>query len=241
RRSRLKLTVDVTGKSDAEIAKLAKEDAAKLTVEELLYAATLTSDLNEKAALYTKATDLYPGDLRGWNNLGVVKYQQGNIDDAARLFNKALEVEPKCVNASYNAGLCALAKGDLAKAEEFFGKAAGTSGNLSNALGTVYIMKGDYAKAKTAFGSTATNNAALLQILDGNYNGARNTLAAVAEPDALTAYLGAIVGARTNNRDAVFSNLKTAVSLKPACKTKAASDLEFAKFFTDETFISIVK
>ena len=31
RRSRLKLTVDVTGKSDAEIAKLAKEDAAKLT------------------------------------------------------------------------------------------------------------------------------------------------------------------------------------------------------------------
>ncbi|MDX9920355.1 MAG: tetratricopeptide repeat protein [Paludibacter sp.] len=241
RRSRLKLTVDVTGKSDAEIAKLAKEDAVKLTVEELLYAATLTSDLNEKAALYTKATDLYPGDLRGWNNLGVVKYQQGNIDDAARLFNKALEVEPKCVNASYNAGLCALAKGDLAKAEEFFGKAAGTSGNLSNALGTVYILKGDYAKAKTAFGSTATNNAALLQILDGNYNGARNTLAAVAEPDALTAYLGAIVGARTNNRDAVFSNLKTAVSLKPACKTKAASDLEFAKFFTDETFISIVK
>ncbi len=67
RRSRLKLTVDVTGKSDAEIAKLAKEDAAKLTVEELLYAATLTSDLNEKAALYTKATDLYSGDLRGWN------------------------------------------------------------------------------------------------------------------------------------------------------------------------------
>ena len=184
---------------------------------------------------------MYPNDLRGWNNLGVVKYQQGNIDDAARLFNKALEVEPKCVNASYNAGLCALAKGDLAKAEEFFGKAAGTKGNLSNALGTVYILKGDYAKAKTAFGSTASNNAALLQILDGNYNGARNTLAAVAEPDALTAYLGAVVGARTNNRDAVFSNLKTAVSKESAYKAKAASDLEFAKFFTDETFISIVK
>jgi tetratricopeptide (TPR) repeat protein len=241
RRSRLKLTVDVTGKSDEEIAKLAKEDASKLSVEELLYAATLTEDLAQKAGIYQKATELYASDLRGWNNMGVAKYQQGNIDDAARLFNKALEIEPKCPNANYNAGLCSLAKGDLAAAEVSFGKAAGTKGNLSNALGTVYVLKGDYAKAKTTFGSTASNNAALMQILDGNYNGARTTLAAVAQPDALTAYLGAIVGARTNNRDAVFSNLKTAVSKDSACKAKAVNDIEFAKFFTDETFVSIVK
>ena len=240
RRSRLKLTVDVTGKSDAEITKLATDDASKLNVEELLYAATLTDDLATKADIYTKVTKNFPSEVRGFNNLGAVQYLQAN-DQASANFAKALSIEPKCPNANYNAGLCALQKADLSKAEEFFGKAAGTKANLGNAMGTVYLLKGDYAKAKASFGTTATNNNALIQILDGNYNGARNTLDAVAQPDALTAYLGAVVGARTNNRDAVYSNLRKAINEKNACKAKAAKDLEFAKFFTDDTFKAIVK
>lgn len=241
RRSRLKLTVDITGKSDAEIAQLANEDASKLSVEELLYAATLTENLSDKAAIYQKTTELYAADVRGFNNLGAVQYQQGNIDAAAANFAAALNIDPKSPNVNYNAGLCALAKGDLANAEVYFGKSAGTSGNLNNALGTVYTLKGDYAKAKTTFGSTATNNAALMQILDGNYNGARATLDAVAQPDALTSYLGAVIGARTNNRDAVYGNLRKAISLDSAYKAKVVNDLEFSKFFTDDTFMSIVK
>jgi len=240
RRSRLKLTVDVTGKSDVEIANLAKTDASKLTVEELLYAGTIATTVAEKAAVYQKAVELYPSDARSFNNLGAALYQQGNVADAARYFAKGLEIEPKCPNLNYNAGLCALSQGDLAKAEVFFGNAAGTKGNLSNALGTISLIKGDYVKASTLFGKTATNNAALAQILTGDYNAARNTLAAVANPDALTAYLGAVVGARTNNRDAVFSNLKTAVSLDKTYGAKAKNDIEFAKFFTEETFKSIV-
>lgn len=241
RRSRLKLTVDVTGKSDAEIAKLAKEDATKLSVEELLYAATLTENNAEKTAIYEKVVAQYPTDVRGINNLGVVKYQAGNITAAGASFAAALAIDPKNADINYNAGLVALAKGDVNGAEVLFGKAAGTKGNLSNALGTVYIIKGDYAKAKTSFGSTASNNAALLQILDGNYNGARTTLDAVAQPDALTSYLAAIVGARTSNRDAVYANLRKAVTADASYKTKAANDLEFAKFFTDDSFLTIVK
>lgn len=216
RRSRLKLTVDVTGKSDEEIAGLAKSNPSQLSVEELLYAATLTSDLSEKASIYQKVIDAYPSDVRGYNNLGVVKYQQGNVADASRYFAKALEVAPKSADANYNAGVASMAKGDLAAAEESFGKAAGTTGNLSQALGTLNVIKGDYSKAKTYFGSTATNNAALLQILSADYSGARKTLSEVAEPDATTAYLGAIIGARTNDRDAVYSNLKTSVKLDNA-------------------------
>ena len=64
RRSRLKLTVDVTGKSDEEIAKLANEDVSKLSVEELLYAATLTEDANKKADIYQKAVSAFPTDMR---------------------------------------------------------------------------------------------------------------------------------------------------------------------------------
>lgn len=241
RRSRLKLTVDVTGKSDAEIAKLAKEDASKLSVEELLYAATLTEDLGEKATIYQKVVDTYPSDIRGYNNLGVVKYNQGDLSAAAADFQKAADVDAQNADVNYNLGLVSLANGNVAKAEEYLGKAAGTSGNLSNALGTVYVLKGDYAKAKTTFGSTSSNNAALLQILDANYSGARTTLDNVANPDGLTYYLGAIVGARTNDRDAVYAGLRKAVSADASYKDKAAKDLEFSKYFTDDTFLSIVK
>lgn len=241
RRSKLKLTVDVTGKADSVISKLAKEDPTKLDVEELLYAATLTTDLGEKAAIYQKVTEQFPNDVRGFNNLGAVKFQQGNVDDASRYFAKALEIEPTNADVNYNAGLTSLEKGDVAKAEEYFGKAAGTTGNVGEGLGTVYLIKGDYSKAKTYFGATASNNTAIVQILNADYNGARTTLSTVARPNALTAYLGAIIGARTNDRDAVYSNLKTAIKLDGTYAQKAAKDIEFSKFATDETFLSIIK
>jgi len=241
RRSRLQLTIDVTGKSDAEIAKLAKEDASKLSVEELIYAGILTTDLNEKAAIYQKTTELFSSDVRGFNNLAAVKYQQGNIDDASRSLTKALAIDSKSADINYNAAIIALAKGDLAKSEEYFGKAAGTTGNIGQGLGAIYTIKGDYAKSKTYFGSTASNNAALLQILNADYNGARNTLSAVKNPNGLTSYLGAIVGARTNDRNAVYSNLRNAVRLDGSLAAKASKDIEFAKFATDADFLAIIK
>jgi Tfp pilus assembly protein PilF len=241
RRSKLKLTVDVTGKADSVISKLAKEDPSKLNVEELLYAATLTTDLGEKAAIYQKVTEQFPSDVRGFNNLGAVKFEQGNVDDASRYIAKALEIEPANADVNYNAGLTSLAKGDIAKSEEYFGKAAGTTGNVGQGLGTIYLIKGDYSKAKTYFGATASNNTAIVQILNADYNGARTTLSTVAHPNGLTSYLGAIVGARTNDRDAVYSNLKTAIKLDGTFAQKAAKDIEFSKFATDETFLSIIK
>ena len=241
RRSKLQLTIDVTGKSDAEITKLAKEDASKLSVEELIFAGTLTNDLGEKAAIYQKVTELYPTDVRGFNNLGAIKYLQGNTADASRYLAKALEIDPKSVDANYNAAIVALAKGDLNNAEEFFGKAAGTTGNIGQGLGAIYTIKGDYAKAKTYFGSTASNNAALVQILNADYSGARTTLSAVQHPNALTAYLGAVIGARTNDRDAVYSNLKNAIKQDGSLAAKAQKDIEFAKFAADADFLAIVK
>lgn len=241
RRSQLKLMVKVTGKSDSEIAQLAKENASNLTVEELLYAATLTRNLDEKAAIYKKASEIYSSDVRTFNNLGAIKFEQGKIDEAASLFAKSLQLDAKNADVNYNAGLCALAKGENNKAQVYFGKAAGTSGNLKNATGTLYAVTGDYAKAKSSFAGTNTNNAALSQILNKEYNAAKNTLASIEKPDAMTAYLNAVVAARTNDKGGVYSNLKTAIGKDKTYATKAAKDLEFSKFWSDSTFLSIVK
>jgi tetratricopeptide (TPR) repeat protein len=241
RRSKLQLTVDVTGKSDVELANLAKNDPSKLTVEELLFAATLTNDLGEKAAIYQKVTELFPTCQRGFNNLGVVTYKQGNMADASRYFAKALEIAPNNADINFNAGATALAKGDLSGAEVFFGKAAGSKGAVGQGLGSIAIIKGDYSKAKSYFGSSVSNNAALLQILNANYDGATKTLAGISKPDATTYYLGAIVGARTNSKDVVYTNLKESVKADKSMAAKAANDIEFSKFATDETFLSIIK
>ncbi len=241
RRSRLILTTDLIGKSDEEISKLAEEDAAQLSLEELLYAATLKDDPNEKAKIYNKAIELYPDDFRAYNNLGIIKFDQGDVAEARRCYSKALEIEPANPDVNYNAAIAAMADGDLDKAEEYLGKAAGTDADLNAAMGTLYTLKGDYNNAKKAYGSSATNNAAVQQILDQDYAAARQTLANVKEPNATTAYLSAVVGARTNDREAVYSNLRTAIERDAAMKDKAAKDVEFKSFKEDETFLEIVK
>ena len=240
RRSRLILTTDLIGKSDDEIREIAKTDPAQLSVEELLYAATLTNDKAEKKALYQKAAEIY-NDYRAYNNLGQLYFEEGNIIEARRCYAKALEIQPNDPDVNFNAGVAALADNDLDKAEAFFGKAAGTKANLNAALGTLYTKKGDYAAAKKAYGETATNNAAVQQILDEDYAAAAKTLANIKEPNATTAYLKAVVGARTNDKAAVIENLKAAVAQDAQLKARAAKDIEFAKFAEDAEFQAIVK
>lgn len=240
RRSRLILTTDLIGKSDEEIQNFLKNDPSQLSVEEMLYAATLTNDNAEKIATYQKVADQF-NDFRAFNNMGMLYFEQGNVAEARRAYNKALAIEPQNADVNFNAGVAAMADGDLAKAEEHFGKAAGTQGNLAAAMGTLYTMKGDYKAAKSAYGQTATNNAAVQQILDEDYAGARQTLANVKEPNGVTAYLQAVVGARTNDRNAVYSNMKEAVVKDASLKARAQNDIEFAKFAEDAEFQAIVK
>ena len=171
----------------------------------------------------------------------MIYFEQGNIAEARRAYGKALEIAPNNADVNYNAGLAAMADNDLKKAEEYLGKAAGTQGNLSAAMGTFYTMKGDYKAAKSAYGNAATNNAAVQQILNEDYAAARQTLANVKEPNATTAYLTAVVAARTNDRDAVYSNMKVAVAKDASLKAKAQKDIEFAKYAEDAAFQAIVK
>ena len=239
RRSRLTLNYEIIGKSDEEIANLADTNAKELSLEELLYAATLAKDAAKKEAIYTKATQLFPNDYRAFNNLGKLAYEAGDMDKAENLLKKALSVKEN-PEANMNLGLVELAKGKAAEAESYLAKAAGNP-ELNEALGNLYVAQGQYEKAVNAFGSAKTNSAALAQILSKDYNKAKATLAAVANPDGYTSYLNAVIGAKTNNASMVISNLKDAVAKDSSLAKKAATDLEFAKYFTNADFLSIIK
>ena len=239
RRSRLTLNYEIIGKSDEEIAKLASSNPSELNVEELLYAATLTNDPAKQEAIYTQATKQFPNDYRAFNNLGKLAYQAGNVDKAESYFKKAASVNAS-PEVNMNLGLISLIKGDKAAAEAYFGKAAGTK-ELGESMGNLYIAQGQYERAVNSFGDSKTNSAALAQILAKDYNKAKNTLANVERPDAYTDYLMAVLGARTNNSSMVTSSLKSAVAKDPSLAKKAATDLEFAKFFTNADFMNIIK
>ena len=229
RYSRITASVDVIGKSDAEINHLFDTDPSKLSVDELLYAATLTDKPARKDAIYTAATKIYPNDFRGFNNLGMVKYEQGDYAAAKACFAQAQKLAPNAPEVQMNLGLIDLLNSNYDAANRYFGNAAGLN-ELGDALGVYYLKKGDVAAAVKAFGNSKTNNAALAQILSKDYSKAKSTLAAIATPDATTYYLMAVVGARTNNSQTVTSSLRQAIKLDPAMAQRAAQDLEFSKF-----------
>jgi Flp pilus assembly protein TadD len=240
RRSRLTANIETIGKSDEQLSKLAASDPKSLTVEELLYAASLANTNAGKETIYKKVTELFPSDFRAFNNLGALNFQDGKINDAQTYISKALSLSANAPEANLNSGLLAMVKGDVAQAQQFFGKAPGVS-ELNSALGLLAVKNGNYAQAVSSFGNTVSNNAALSQLLTKDYSKALTTLNAVKNPDATTSYLKALVAARTNNLNDVVSNLSQAVKLDPSLAAKASNDLEFVKYITNQNFLNIIK
>lgn len=229
RYSRVMATINVIGKSDQELIELFNTDPRKLTADEMLYVATLTDDNAKKMGIYKKATEVFPNDYRTFNNLGMTQYVAGDYKAAQSSFQKALALNPQSKEAEMNMGLLALLEGKYSNANAMIGQASGLP-EAADALGVYYLTQGETSKALKAFGSAKTNNAALAQILAKDYSAARNTLSSIANPDATTYYLTAVLGARQKSENMVMSNLRQAVRLDPSLLNRAKNDLEFASY-----------
>ena len=240
RRSRLIANFELIGRSDEEILDYWRNRPRELSVEELLYASTLTNDPTEIERIYQFVTANFPQDFRGWNNLGTLFYRQGEFDMARQAFERAAQISPAAPEVNMNQALLAMNNNNLSAATEFLGRSAGAAG-LGEALGLYNLKQGNYSQAVSSFGDARTNNAALAQLLVRDYNRARNTLEAVENPDAITAYLLAIIAARTNNFNDVMLNLRTAISRDRSLAQKALLDLEFAQYRTNQEFMGLLR
>ncbi|WP_303328563.1 tetratricopeptide repeat protein [uncultured Muribaculum sp.] len=229
RYSRITASIDVIGKSDEEIMNIYLLNPKALSIDEILYAATLTNDNDKRLQIYDTAVSLYPNDYRTYNNLGMCQYIDQDYDAAAANFAEAARLAPESGEAQMNLGLVSMLNKNYKDATAKFGNAAGVPA-LGEALGVYYLKQGDYNSAIRAFGDSKTNNAALAQILNKDYSKAKSTLAAIRMPDATTFYLTAVLGARTNNSNMVYNNLRQAVKLNKNMAAQAKSDLEFSNF-----------
>lgn len=228
RRSEMRLNYDLVGKTDEQIAEMSRTMPDSLNAEELLWAATLTTDLNEQLRIYRESERLFPNDPRGANNVGYVLLQQNKLNEAEAQFQKANGIAETNA-ANNNLGIVARLKGDRAKAASFFQKAGSPEAKYN--LGLVNIQNGDYSAANSNMAGQHTVNAALAKLLSGDAAGAKSILDQAADKDTATGhYLMAIIGARTNNGDLVRNHVGLAVQKDPSLREKALKDLEFRDY-----------
>ena len=239
RRARLTVNYNLIGRSDDEIQAQYKSNAKALSVEELLYAATLTDETAEKKDIYTTTTNVYPEDYRAYNNLGAISIAEGNLE-AAKNYLKQAASKKDCAEVNANRALVALAEGNTEEAETFVARA--TSSPVYNELvGNLNVAKGNYAAAAQSLAGAKTNSAALAEILAKNYTAAEKTLNEVKNADAMTDYLKAVVAARTGKNNEAIKNLANAIAQDASLKAKAAKNLDFVTLFNDSAFLNLVK
>ena len=228
RRARLTINYETLGNDDETIFAQIKSDPSKLSVEELIYAASIAETPAEQESILKTAIRLYPKDARGYNNLAALAYSKGNYDEAQRYLTQAAGTGAACAETKANLGLLALQQGDVKTAENYIGQ-AGNANGLAETLGNLHLAQGNYALAEQDFNGVNSNSAALAQILNKNYAKATQTLKNVKNADGMTDYLQAIVNARQGNADAAQSFLRSAIQKDPSLKAYADNDLEFKR------------
>jgi tetratricopeptide (TPR) repeat protein len=244
RRSELVVNGQKPLKTDEEL-KASMGTLDSLTDVELLHLASISTDLNTKATVYTTMTTKYPQDWRGFNDLGAVQVAQGNAAAGVANLEKANTLAPENAAVLTNLGNAALMAKDYNKAEGYYKTAASKGGDASYGLGILAIKRGNYADAVSNLNKANKKdfNLPLAQILNGQADAAVTTVDNM-KPEELTwmhYYLKAIAGARTSNQDLMTSNLTRAVQLNPSVREMAKTDMEFFKFWSNPVFQGAIR
>ena len=197
------------GHTDEEIESIFNTDPSTLTVEELLYLGNLSTSNDKKIAVYSKTTELYPKEWRGFNNLACAQYKAGDIAASKTSIEKAKSLEANATVFN-NLGNVYLSEGNIKEAETNFKSATGVP-EASLGQGVIAIKNGQYKNAVDFYGSNNCFNAGLAKLMNGDYDGAVKAADGGEDKDnAYNFYLKAIAGARKNDTDLMFNNLRTA-------------------------------
>ena len=240
--------------SDAELIRLVLADPDNFSVNEQLYAASVSTDLSVKERIYkalinNKKTE---NDWRAYNNLGAMKlndyYQNGSeadLEEALNYLQKAAALSPNNGVILNNMAIADYLSGDLAAAQANFEASANASVqpvNQNYNTGALSILNGDYSKAAQLMANQSCDyNTALVQLLQKDYNAAKATLDCITDVDAKTAYLKAVLSARMKAEEGVYSNLATAIELDASYKKTAKRDAEFKRYRHSDRFKQLVK
>ncbi|HPQ07870.1 MAG TPA: hypothetical protein PK995_01435 [Bacteroidia bacterium] len=242
RRAEIILQADKKSRTDEQIKALCTSTPDSLSVEELLYGATLFNDLNTKVSIYQAAEKKYGNDWRTSNNLGVAYLMLNKTKEAEDAFNRALKTSNGNAIVNNNLGIIEAKKNNRKMAMEYYNKASGAGKEVNYNKGIIYIADGKYSDAVSSFGDFNGFNKALAQLLSGSADAVNNTIDNSSDKDlAISYYLKAIAAARKGNTADVVKNLKDAFNKDASLKEYAKTDAEFLKLKGNSDFESLVK
>lgn len=230
RKTQLVATADVAGLSDAEILAAAKKNDKSLTVEEMLYAATLTNNLEEQADIYELAAKTY-NDVRAYNNLGIVQAKMGDLSAAKESLIKAskIQADPAISN---NIAAVAIAQGNLQEAKQYL--SAVKSDAAKKNQGLIDLAEGEYAAAQQKLDGY---NLAVAELAEGNIAKAKAAVNSINTAEA--EYLKAVIAMKEADAKSAVSYLKSAIAKDASLKAKAQKDVNFAKLFGTKEFLAL--
>ena len=218
RRARFIANVEYKNYTSEELLQLIEDNIDVLDETAILRAATLVKENAQKIDLYKKAAEKF--------NSGAAKY---NMAVTYLNMNELAKAEAALAGLAqdadwYNAkGVIALRNNDLEAAAKYF-TASGNATSKENAA-VLDILNGKYEAAAAKLAGVKGYNAALAQLLVGNYAPA----AALKCECANVAYLRAVAAARQGNAEAVKTNLEAAGKCEKLAE-RAAKDVEFAQY-----------
>ena len=226
---------------------------------ELLFAASLTPDLSEKATIYQAAVK-WGGSWKAHNDFGSVhinlakEEEEGSeaqmklLEDADTQLNISLTKEESEVDHINLASAAAL-KYDWETASEHLAKAKELDYSyhknvLHLSIGTMTITTGDYEKALSILNMTDEDNGwakgrrGVIQLMLGNISESRKEINSLIklfkdkewDGNGFMNYILAICDARAGKASGVTSNLKTAFSISNEFRDQAVMDLEFKNY-----------
>ena len=226
RRSMITVNYDIEGYTDEELMAIAMEAPADLTVEEVLYAATLFDSNDDKLKVYQAASSTHTDDWRGPNNEGVVLMAMGKLNQAADRFMAADERGDSPV-INNNLGAVARMKGNLTDAKRYLTGASSAGDAVKYNKAILAIQEGNYSQAVSNFSGENTVNAALAKLLNGDANGAKTILNNSEDDSAVAHYVMAVANARLGTAAAAKEHRDMAVQKDASLSAKASADLEF--------------
>ncbi len=213
---------------------IANVEFQNYTNEELLQLIEENVDVLDETALLRAATlvkkndqkaDLYKKAVEKYNSANA-QYNLGVTYINMKEFKKAEAALEKCEKDAdvYNAlGVIALRNNDLNAAAEYF-SLSGNETSVKNAA-IIDILDGEYEAAAAKLAGDTDGNAVLAQILVGNYAAAEKLSCKCPR----SYYIRAIAAARQGDAEGVKTNLEKACKNKKLAE-RAAKDVEFAQY-----------
>jgi hypothetical protein len=254
RRAEISMICPKNQYSDEQIKSMVKTDAGSLSLNERLFAASLTDDLTEKSDIYKAiiADSKTQNDWRAYNNQAILLLnnfmttgKSSYLTEANSNLEKAAAASPNNGIVLNNQAISNFFASNFTQAKSNFEASQNAQlypQNQNYNLGALKVLAGDYAGAQSGMNNKNCDyNTALVQLLQKDYQAAKKTLDCVKEKDAKVYYLKAVLAARMKDDASLYENLAQTVKLDASYILKAKKDAEFKNYKNSAQFKDIIK